>query len=124
MIHCGDPNFGYIEYGCMHCGGHRHRVGMTCKSSLCLSCSRVKSEKFVYNVMNKLYPGIIYRHLILTIPDQLIPFFYKHRHGKELFNRFYQVGFEYIQDVFRTVSNLSSAFSVRPTKEVRHSDVL
>jgi hypothetical protein len=104
MIHCGDPKFGYVEYGCMYCGGHRHRVGMTCKCSLCLSCGRVKSEKFVYSVMNKLHDGVIYRHLILTMPDQLIPFFYKYRHSKDLFNEFYKVGFEYIQDVFQTVT--------------------
>ncbi|MBF0300637.1 MAG: transposase zinc-binding domain-containing protein [Oligoflexia bacterium] len=27
MIECGDPHFGYTEYGCMNCGGSRHIVG-------------------------------------------------------------------------------------------------
>ena len=104
MLGCGDPAFGYIEYGCMHCGQHKHLVAFTCKSNLCLRCGRVKSENFVYEVMNKLHPGVIYRHLTLTIPDQLIQFFYKRRHEKELYNAFYRIGWEYIQDVFSHVT--------------------
>lgn len=104
MISCGDPKFGYIEYGCMCCGQSTHRVAFTCKGGLCLSCSRVKSEDFVTQVMSKLHPGVIYRHLILTMPDQLISTFYKNRHDKDLFNRLYKAGWEYIQDVFETVT--------------------
>ena len=104
MTTCGDPNFGYVEYGCMCCGESRHQVAFTCKGHLCLSCSRVKSENFVGQVMEKLHPGIIYRHLILTIPDQLKPFFYNNRHDKELYNEFYRIGWEYIQDVFELVT--------------------
>jgi hypothetical protein len=103
LINCGDESFGYIEFGCMFCGEHSHRVAFTCKGALCLSCSRVKSENFVGQVMSKLHPGVIYRHLILTIPDQLKSFFYKNRHEKDLYNKFYQIGFEYIQDVFEKV---------------------
>lgn len=104
MISCGDPNFGYIEYGCTHCGEHRHRVGFTCKSPLCLRCGRVASENFVFKVMNRLHPGVVYRHLILTIPDQLKDLFYRHRNNKELYNAFYRAGWEFIQDVFAKVT--------------------
>ena len=104
MIGCGDPDFGFVEFGCTFCGEHKHRVAFTCKSQLCLRCGRVKSERFVYNVMAKLHPGVVYRHLILTIPDQLKNFFYKHRHSKELYSLFYERGFQYIQDVFETVT--------------------
>jgi len=85
MINCGDPSFGYIEYGCMYCGQHRHRVAFTCKGSLCLRCGRVRSENFVKQVMAKLHPGVIYRHLILTIPDQLKKIFYNHRKSNDLY---------------------------------------
>jgi len=104
MINCGDPSFGYIEYGCMHCGKGKHCVAFTCKCSLCLRCSRVKSENFVYKVMNKLHPGVVYRHLILTIPDQLKKFFYQNRFNSDLYNAFYKAGWDYIQDVFKTVT--------------------
>ena len=104
MINCGDPKFGYIEYGCMSCGGYRHQIAFTCKGSLCLRCSRVRSENFVKQVMSKLHPGDIYRHLVLTLPDQLKPIFYKNRHDCDLYNEFYKIGFEYIKDVFQTVT--------------------
>ena len=68
---CGDPKFGYIEYGCMHCGESKHLVAFSCKTKFCLRCGRVNAENFVKEVMAKLHQGIVYRHLILTIPDQL-----------------------------------------------------
>ena len=66
MINCGNPKFGYTEYGCMYCGEGKHSVAFTCKSYLCLRCGRVKSENFTYNVMSKLHDGVVYRHLVLT----------------------------------------------------------
>ena len=104
MIGCGDPQYGYVEYGCMNCGNGKHRVAFTCKSFLCLRCGRVRSENFVNEVMSKLHSGVIYRHLILTIPDQLCKFFYQRRKTKDLYNQFYRVGFEFICDLFKTVT--------------------
>jgi len=103
-ISCGDPTFGYVEYGCMNCGQSRHVVAFTCKTKFCLRCGRVASENFVAQVMARLHPGIVYRHLILTIPEQLYPFFYKNRHGKKLYNNFYLCGRDFIDDVFSRVT--------------------
>lgn len=99
-IACGDPKFGYTEFGCMHCGKTKHRVAFTCKTKFCLRCGRVASENFVVKVMSKLHEGVVYRHLILTGPEQLYSFFYKHRHSKELYNLFYKCGWDFIQDVY------------------------
>jgi hypothetical protein len=104
-IFCGDPSFGYVEYGCMHCGQSKHRVGFTCKTKFCLRCGRVASENFVVQVIGRLHSKIVYRHLILTIPEQLYSFFYKNRHNKELYNYFYLSGRDFIQDVFSYVTN-------------------
>lgn len=104
-INCGDPKFGYVEYGCMCCGNSRHRVAFTCKTKFCLRCGRVSSENFVVQVMNKLHLDIVYRHLILTIPEQLYSLFYKNRHDKKLYNLFYQCGPAFIEDVFSQVTN-------------------
>jgi hypothetical protein len=36
MLRCGDPEqIGSSEYRCLHCGRGKHRVAMSCKSSLC-----------------------------------------------------------------------------------------
>lgn len=99
-IGCGDPTFGYIEYGCTHCGGDKHRIAFTCKTKFCLRCGRVNSENFVKTVMDKLHPGVVYRHLILTVPEQLYQFFYRNRHQKDLYNNFYKCGWDFIQNVY------------------------
>ena len=71
VIGCGDPKFGYVEFLCLDCGQSRHLVGFSYKTKFCLRCSRVFAEDFVSEVMGKLHPGVVYRHLILTIPEQL-----------------------------------------------------
>ena len=44
MLRCGNPDqIGYIEYRCLHCGQGKHRVAMSCKSSLYLRCAKVRS---------------------------------------------------------------------------------
>jgi len=104
MIGCGDTSFGYIEYGCLYCGSERHLVAFTCKCKYCLRCGRVFAEDFVNQVASKLYAGIVYRHLILTMPDQLYGFFYKNKNKGDLYSKFYNIGWNFIQDVFALVS--------------------
>ncbi|MBF0207929.1 MAG: transposase zinc-binding domain-containing protein [Oligoflexia bacterium] len=78
-IRCGDPQFGYVDYRCLNCGGGILRSGFACKTKFCIHCARKSSNDFIEERMDKLYPGVVYRHLILTIPEQLRVFFYRHR---------------------------------------------
>jgi hypothetical protein len=96
MLSCGDPSEGFIEYQCTYCGKENHIIGFSCKSSLCLKCGAIRAFDFVEEVMAKLHSGIIYRHLTLTIPEQLRSLFYKNRHDKEFYNLFYKVGWDCI----------------------------
>ena len=59
---------GYIEYRCLHCGQGTHVVAMSCKSSLCLRCAKVYVDNWVTQVSQVLHEGVIYRHIILTVP--------------------------------------------------------
>jgi hypothetical protein len=69
MLGCGDPEqMGYIEYRCLQCGAGAHRVAMRCKSSLCLRCAKVYVDNWVSQVSQRLHEGIIYRHIVLTMP--------------------------------------------------------
>ena len=73
MLRCGNPDqIGYIEYRCLHCGQGKHRVAMSCKSSLCLRCAKVYVDNWVAQVGKMLHDGVIYRHIVLTVPDVLI----------------------------------------------------
>jgi hypothetical protein len=69
MLACGNPaKIGYMEYRCLHCGQGKHVVAMSCKSSLCLRCAKVAVDNWVSQVSRVLHEGVIYRHIILTVP--------------------------------------------------------
>ena len=41
---------------------------MSCQSSLCLRCAKVSVDNWVSQVSKVLHEGVIYRHIILTVP--------------------------------------------------------
>jgi hypothetical protein len=68
---------GYIEYRCEQCGQGNHWVSMSCKSSLCLRCAKVHVDNWVSQVSQALHEGVIYRHIILTVPAMFRTPFYQ-----------------------------------------------
>jgi hypothetical protein len=78
MLACGNPEkMGYVEYRCLQCGQGKHRVAMSCKSSLCLRCAKVYVDNWVSQVSQVLHEGVIYRHIILTVPAMFRTTFYQ-----------------------------------------------
>ena len=78
MLGCGNPEqIGYIEYRCLHCGQGKHLVSMSCKSSLCLRCAKVYVDNWISQVSKVLHAGVIYRHIILTVPAMFRTTFYQ-----------------------------------------------
>ena len=106
MINCGDPSEGFIEYQCTYCGEENYVIGFSCKSGLCLRCGAMRALDFVEEVMAKLHPGVVYRHLTLTIPEQLRVLFYKNRQSKDLYNRFYKAGWDCICDLLSKLTGI------------------
>ena len=54
---------------CVKGGTHpKHLVAMSCKSSLCLRCAKVYVDNWVSQVSQMLHDGVIYRHIVLTVP--------------------------------------------------------
>jgi pimeloyl-ACP methyl ester carboxylesterase len=103
MLDCGKPDkMGYIEYRCLHCGHGKHLVSMSCKSSLCLRCAKVYVDNWVAQVSKMLHEGVIYRHIVLTVPDVLRTPFY--RDADVLLSPFMQCGVKCLDDFFSTVS--------------------
>jgi hypothetical protein len=102
MLACGNPEqMGYIEYRCLHCGQGKHRVAMSCKSSLCLRCAKVYVDNWVSQVSRVLHEGIIYRHIILTVPAMFRTPFYQH--AAVVLSAFMRCGAQCLDDVYRTV---------------------
>jgi hypothetical protein len=103
MLACGSPaKMGYIEYRCLHCGEGTHRVTMSCKSSLCLRCAKVYVDNWVSQVSRMLHEGVIYRHIVLTVPAILRKTFYQQ--SKEVLSPFIRCGVTCLDDVFSRAS--------------------
>ena len=77
MLGCGDPAQGHAVYLCPDCL-ERHVVAFTCKSAFCFSCAKVHGQQWVETVQGMLHPGVMYRHLILTVPAGLQALIYQH----------------------------------------------
>ena len=103
MLRCGNPDqMGYIEYRCLHCGQGKHLVSMSCKSSLCLRCAKVYVDNWVAQVGKMLHDGVIYRHIVLTVPDVLRTPFYQN--AEALLSPFMKCGVNCLDDFLSTVS--------------------
>jgi len=103
MLDCGNPDqMGYIEYHCAHCGQGKHLVSMSCKSSLCLRCAKVYGANWVAQVSKMLQEGVIYRHIVLTVPAVLRTSVY--RNAPRLLSPFMPCGVRCLDEVFRRLS--------------------
>src|SRR6266446_1807599 len=106
MLACGNPaKMGSIEYRCLHCGQGQHLVAMSCKSSLCLRCAKVSVDNWVSQVSKMLHEGVIYRHIVLTVPAMLRTTFYQN--AQALLSPFMRCGARCLADVFSRVSGKS-----------------
>jgi len=106
MLRCGDPEqIGSIEYRCLHCGQGKHVVAMSCQSSLCLRCAKVSVDHWVSQVSQMLHEGVIYRHIVLTVPAILRQTFYQQ--SQALLSPFMRCGVTCLDDVLSRVSGTS-----------------
>jgi hypothetical protein len=102
MLACGNPEkIGYIEYRCLHCGQGKHLVAMSCKSSLCLRCAKVYVDNWVNQVSKALHEGVIYRHIILTVPAMFRTPFYQN--AAVVFSAFMRCGGQCLDDFYSEV---------------------
>jgi hypothetical protein len=103
MLRCGDPEkIGFIEYRCRHCGQGKHRVAMRCKSSRCLRCAKVSVDDWSSQVSQMLHEGVIYRHIVLTVPEILRKTFYQQAQAG--LSPFMRCGVRCLDDVFSRAS--------------------
>ena len=102
MLACGNPaKMGYVEYRCLRCGQGTHRVAMSCKSSLCLRCAKVHVDNWVSQVSQSLHAGVIYRHIILTVPAMFRTTFYQN--AAVVLSAFMRCGRQCLDDFYSEV---------------------
>ena len=100
MLGCGDARNGYATYVCGKCGGEQRRVPFSCKSCFCLSCAKVYADQWAARIEAILFPGVAYRHTVLTVPDELREYFYREA---RLLCELMRVGVECLTDTLSTV---------------------
>jgi hypothetical protein len=99
MLDCGDTEkMGYVQYRCCHCGEGR-KIAFSCKSAFCLSCAKVYTDRWVDFIGNRLLPGVVYRHIVLTVPECLRLWFYR---NPALLSPLMRAGQDCLKDLFDT----------------------
>ena len=77
MLGCGEYENGHAVYICPKCLEEK-KVPFSCKSSFCQSCAKTYTTNWVEMVQGMLFEGVKYRHLVLTVPEALRVWFYRH----------------------------------------------
>jgi hypothetical protein len=96
MLNCGMENGGYTELLCPDCGKTR-RVPFSCKSCFCLSCSKVYVDDVVEQISRVLHPGMSYRHVVLSVPEQLRMVFFRNRFSGDMMSMFMRAGYRCLE---------------------------
>jgi hypothetical protein len=99
MLGCGKYENGYAVYKCPECMREKI-VPFSCKSSFCLSCAKTYTMNWVERVREMLHEGVEYRHLVLTIPEELRVWYY--RHPDKMYAGMMKIGSEMMDDAVST----------------------
>jgi len=103
MLDCGDPDkMGFVQYRCLFCGETR-RIAFSCKSCFCLSCAKVYTDRWAEFIGRRLFPGVTYRHVVLTMPNFLHTWFYR---DPALLSDLMRTGQACLKDIFRTTAGV------------------
>jgi hypothetical protein len=94
MLGCGRKESGYATYRCMHCGEQKV-VCFSCKSGFCLSCAKAYVDRWVDYISSRLFAGITYRHVVLTMPKELRIYFYR---DKQLLGKLMATGHKMMEN--------------------------
>jgi len=98
MLGCGDIASGYSEYVCPECL-EAIKIPFSCKCKFCLSCAKAHLDEWISQIEASLFDGVDYRHLVLTVPEQLRNYFYKE---PRLLDKLIKTGLLMIKDVWDT----------------------
>lgn len=79
-------NLWWITYKC-NCCWMAKQINFTCKSRFCNTCSKPQSDNRINNLYNRIPRWIWYHHIVLTIPEELRPFFKRHRLALKILSR-------------------------------------
>ena len=85
MLTCGAESGRFAVHQCLRCGKGEHKVHFSYKGKACPQCGKRYARDSMTKIAAKLYPGVNYRQVVLTLPSQLRRPFYQHRDHNVLF---------------------------------------
>lgn len=88
MLKCGTSEGGFAKKMCMECGMDHHKVYFSCKGKACPQCGKRYARDSMEKIASRLYLGITYRQVVLTIPEQLRVPFHNHKNQDILYSKF------------------------------------
>lgn len=105
MLTCGTEANGFVTYQCLCCGKGEHKINFSCKGKACPQCGKRYARDSMCKIAAKLFPGVRYRQVVLTIPEQLRIPFYQHPDQGKLYSKFMGISHvcleELIQGMFK-----------------------
>jgi len=69
MLHCRDPEYGFLTYKCPECGATK-TIPLACKSRICPQCGKKYADEWADHLAQTLY-AVPHRHMVFTIPEEL-----------------------------------------------------
>ena len=81
--------------------GAKNRVQL--QKLFCLSCAKGYADHWVEFIGRRLFPGVVYRHIVLTVPKYLRLWFYR---NPQLLSPLMRAGHACLRDVFSTCSHV------------------
>ncbi len=88
MLTCGSEAGGFAIFQCLRCGEGEHKVHFSCKGKACPQCGKRYARYSMTKIAARLYPGVGYRQVVLTLPEQLRIPFYNHPDQNRLYSKF------------------------------------
>lgn len=99
MLICGTEAGGFIEHGCSCCGRDKHKVNISCKSKCCPQCGKRYARDSMEKIANKMFNGISYRQVVLTLPLEYRDHFKNHEDQSGLYSKFMKAAHLCLRDV-------------------------
>lgn len=86
VLKCRTDKLGFFTHKCNGCNDLKH-IYFSCKSRFCNSCGKRASDLWMNNLIERRPRWLHYYHLAFTIPEELRPFFKRHRQTLQLLPR-------------------------------------
>jgi len=68
MLHCRDPEYGFLTFKCPKCGDTK-TIPLACKSRNCTRCGKAYTDEWADKLVSSLY-AVSHRHMVFTIPEE------------------------------------------------------